>query len=97
MNFGRTVLQGFISPAQLEARPGLDGVWAFDLKDTASLYNQVRSIVVILFLVGAGFENPSLVTALVNVDKESPYPVFKESGSIPPVVDGKPEYQMADG
>ena len=75
----------------------MDGVWAFDLKGTASLYNQVRPIVVILFPVGAGFEHLSLVTALVNVDKESPYPVFEEGGSIPPVVDGKLEYQMADG
>jgi tRNA pseudouridine38/39 synthase len=96
-NFRRTILQGSISPAQLEARPCSDGVWAFDPKGTASLYNQVRPIVVILFLIGAGFEHPSPVTALVNVHKESPYPAFEEGGSIPPVVDGKPEYQMADG
>jgi tRNA pseudouridine38/39 synthase len=69
----------------------------FDLKGTAFLYNQVRHIVAILFLVGAGLEHPSLMTALVNVDKESPYAAFKEGEPTPPIVDRKPEYQIVDG
>ena len=96
-NFRRTILQASISPARLEGKADLDGVWVFDLKGTAFLYNQVRHIVAILFLVGAGLEHPSLMTALLNVDKESPYPTFKEGEPIPPIVDRKPEYQMADG
>jgi tRNA pseudouridine38/39 synthase len=75
----------------------LDGVWVFDLRGTAFLYNQVRHIVAILFLIGAGLEPPSLMTALLNVDKEHPYPAFKEGEPIPPVIDRRPEYQMADG
>ena len=96
-NFRRTILQASISPARLEGKADLDGVWVFDLKGTAFLYNQVRHIVAILFLIGAGLEHPSLMTALVNVDKDSPYPTFKEGEPIPPIVDRKPEYQMADG
>jgi tRNA pseudouridine38/39 synthase len=96
-NFRRTILQASISPARLEGKADLDGVWVFDLKGTAFLYNQVRHIVAILFLIGAGLEHPSLMTALLNVDKENPYPAFKEGEPIPPVVDRKPEYQMADG
>ena len=96
-NFRRTILQASISPARLEDGADLDGVWVFDLKGTAFLYNQVRHIVAILFLIGAGFENPSLMTALINVDNDNPYPAFKEGEPIPPVVERKPEYQMADG
>ena len=96
-NFRRTILQASISPAQLEGKADLDGVWVFDLKGTAFLYNQVRHIVAILFLIGAGLEDPSLMTALVNVDKENPYPAFREGEPMPPIVERKPELQMADG
>ena len=96
-NFRRTILGASISPARLEGKAKLDDIWAFDLKGTAFLYNQVRHIVAILFLVGAGLEHPSLMTALLNVDKENPYPAFKEGEPTPPIVDRKPEYQMADG
>lgn len=96
-NFRRTILRASISPARLEGKTDLDDVWVFDLKGTAFLYNQVRHIVAILLLIGAGLEHPSLMTALLNVDIERPYPAFKEGEPIPPVVDRKPEYQMADG
>jgi len=96
-NFRRTILQASISPARLEGEADLDGVWVFDLKGTAFLYNQVRHIVAILFLIGTGLEDPSIMTALVNVNKENPYPAFKEGEPVPPIVERKPEYQMADG
>jgi len=96
-SFRRTILEASISPARLEGKAGLDGVWVFDLKGTAFLYNQVRHIVAVLFLIGAGLEDPSLMTALVNVDKENPYPAFKEGEPVPPIVERKPEFQMADG
>lgn len=96
-NFRRTILQASVSPARLEGKADLDDVWVFDLKGTAFLYNQVRHIVAILFLIGAGLEHPSLMTALLNVDEKNPYPPFREGEPIPPIVDRKPEYQMADG
>ena len=96
-NFRRTILQASVSPARLKGKADLDGVWVFDLKGTAFLYNQVRHIVAILFLIGAGLEHPSLMTALLNVDKERSRPAFKEGEPTPPIVDRKPEYQMADG
>jgi tRNA pseudouridine38/39 synthase len=96
-NFRRTILQASISPARLEGKAGLDDIWVFDLKGTAFLYNQVRHIMAVLFLVGAGLEHPSLMTALLNVDKECPLPPFRVGEPIPPIVDRKPEYQMADG
>jgi tRNA pseudouridine38/39 synthase len=73
------------------------GMYVFNLIGTAFLYHQVRHIMAILFLVGAGLEPPSIVSALLNADKEHPYGPYKEGEGTPEVVECKPEYQMADG
>ena len=66
-----------------------DDLYVFNLRGSAFLYNQVRHIMAVLFLIGTGLEPPSLMSALLNVSEgaEGDYPV----------VDCKPEYQMADG
>ncbi|KAJ7041169.1 pseudouridine synthase [Mycena alexandri] len=66
------------------------GMHVLDLKGSAFLYHQVRHIMAILFLIGAGLEPPSVVTALLNVE------VGAEGDPSLPVVDTRPEYQMAD-
>ncbi|CAK5271451.1 unnamed protein product [Mycena citricolor] len=70
-----------------------DGMYVFDLVGNAFLYHQVRHIMAILFLVGSGLEPPSVVSALLNV---APGAEGDADASLP-VVDTKPEYQMADG
>lgn len=52
-------------------------LYVFDLVGTAFLYNQVRHIMAVLFLIGAGLEEPSVVTALLNVDASNPYSTDK--------------------
>lgn len=96
-NFKRLILRAEISPVS-PPLPTDDGeqVYVLDLVGTAFLYNQVRHIMAILFLVGTGLEYPSLVTALLNVDAEHPYPPFRAGEPTPPVVATKPIYQMAD-
>lgn len=89
-NFNRRILHAKISPLQ-------NGLYVFDLMGTAFLYNQVRHIVAILFLIGSGVEPPELVSALLNVDADNPKPPFKDGEAPPLVVDRKPEYPMADG
>ena len=68
----------------------------FDLSGTAFLYNQVRHIMAVLFLVGARLEQPKVVTALLNSDPAIPEPPFKDDEDPPEFVTCKPEYQMAD-
>ncbi|PAV15689.1 tRNA pseudouridine synthase [Pyrrhoderma noxium] len=68
----------------------------FDLSGTAFLYNQVRHIMAVLFLVGARLEQPKVVTALLNSDPAIPEPPFKDNEDPPEFVTCKPEYQMAD-
>ncbi|KAF8323213.1 tRNA pseudouridine synthase [Clavulina sp. PMI_390] len=78
-NFYRTILRATITPFQnhysaSSEDSGENGLYVFDLVGTAFLYHQVRHIMGILFLVGSGYEQPSLVDALF------------QTGSTPPVL-----------
>ncbi|KIN96635.1 hypothetical protein M404DRAFT_1006657 [Pisolithus tinctorius Marx 270] len=69
-----------------------DQLYVLDLVGNAFLYHQVRHIMAILFLVGTGLEPPSIIPTLMNIDGlES-----AKTGLQLPIVDRKPEYQMAD-
>ncbi|KAG2159102.1 pseudouridine synthase [Suillus bovinus] len=91
-NFHRCVMRAQINPLRPESDDD-NQVYVFDLVGSAFLYHQVRHIMAVLFLVGTGVEQPSIISALMNVS-------HTESNSLPeselPLVDRKPEYQMAD-
>lgn len=105
--FRRKILRADISPVSIfadnlerdvldqtvEARPHM---YVLDLVGTAFLYNQVRHIAAILFLIGTGLEPPSVMTALLNSDPNYPEPPLSANESPPEFVDRKPEYQIAD-
>ncbi|KAL8804006.1 MAG: hypothetical protein Q9223_005947 [Gallowayella weberi] len=55
-------------------------MYAFKVRGSGFLWHQVRHMVAILFLVGQGLEQPSLIDDLLNIQKTS----------------GKPTYDMAD-
>ncbi|KAF8556764.1 tRNA pseudouridine synthase [Imleria badia] len=73
---------------------GDNAVYVLDLVGSAFLYHQVRHIMAVLFLVGAGLESPSIVPTLLNVTG-SERPLSPTDPPLP-IVDRKPEYQMAD-
>ncbi|GBE87086.1 tRNA pseudouridine(38/39) synthase [Sparassis crispa] len=73
-----------------------DSVYVLDLVGASFLYNQVRHIMAILFLVGTGMERPLVVNALFNTDAANPLPAAKGGEAAPPVVPSKPGYQIAD-
>lgn len=91
-SFTRKILSVSISPAESAAG---ESIYVFDLKGTAFLYNQVRHIMAVLFLVGTGLEHPSVVSSLLNVDPENLTQPLPSEGPYE-VVSSKPEYQMAD-
>ena len=94
-HFKRRILRAEINETRSHA-PQDDRMYVLDLVGTAFLYNQVRHIMAILFLIGTRLEKPSLVTALLNTDPENPYPPFRPDEPTPVVVTTKPIYQMAD-
>ncbi|KAG1865893.1 pseudouridine synthase [Suillus subalutaceus] len=91
-NFHRCIVRAQINLVSPES-DGDNRVYVFDLVGSAFLYHQVRHIMAVLFLVGTGLEQPSIISTLMNV-------CHAESDSLPesqlPLVDRKPEYQMAD-
>lgn len=68
--------------------------FCLDIVGKAFLYHQVRHIMAVLFLVGAGLEHPSVVSSLLNVEERA---VHRRDGDPElEVVTSKPHYQMAD-
>ena len=95
-NYHRSVHRAEISivgPDESDMEAG--AMYVLDLIGNAFLYNQVRSIMAILFLVGSGLEEPHIISSLLNVDPRNPLPPFRPDEPNH-VVDRKPSYQIAD-
>ncbi|KAI5118473.1 hypothetical protein M0805_003734 [Coniferiporia weirii] len=103
-NFRRKILRAEISPASVFAGGSepestartQQHMCVFDLVGTAFLYNQVRHIMAVLLLVGAGLEPSAVVSALLNADPARPAPPYCADEPSPELVTCKPEYQMSD-
>ncbi|KAH6621895.1 pseudouridine synthase [Boeremia exigua] len=61
-------------------------MYAFTLHGSAFLWHQVRSIISILFLIGQGLESPSLVTELLDMDKNPTRPKYEMASDAPLVL-----------
>lgn len=96
-NYNRAIHRAEISlvgPDESDMDAG--AMYVLDLVGNAFLYNQVRSIMAILFLIGSGLEEPHTISSLLNVDPQNPLPPFRPDEPIH-VLDRKPSYQIADG
>ncbi|RDB27487.1 tRNA pseudouridine(38/39) synthase [Hypsizygus marmoreus] len=91
--FRRNVMRAEINVVSVDGDG--KGMYVFNLIGSAFLYHQVRHIMAILFMVGSGLEDPSVVTTLMNVEPGLEKP-DDDSQTPLEVVDRKPEYQMAD-
>ncbi|KAI6123055.1 pseudouridine synthase [Pisolithus croceorrhizus] len=99
-DFRRRILSAQVNPVEpspdlcdITKRAGHDDqLYVFDLVGSAFLYHQVRHIMAVLFLVGTGLEPPSIIPTLMNTDGSE----STKTGLQLPIVDRKPEYQMAD-
>lgn len=61
-------------------------VYVVSLKGTAFLWHQVRHMVAILFLVGQGFESPSIVSELLDTTKNPRKPHYEMASDAPLVL-----------
>lgn len=68
------------------------------LISTFQLYNQVRHIVALLFLIGARLESPNIIDKLLYTSDRTPHTDSTTSltGTDKIEIDGKPSYEMAD-
>ncbi|KAI0998957.1 hypothetical protein K3495_g9238 [Podosphaera aphanis] len=65
---------------------GFPKVYAFTLHGSAFLWHQVRHMVAILFLVGQGLEEPSIVTKLMDVTQNPRRPTYEMAAETPLVL-----------
>ncbi|KAH8819994.1 pseudouridine synthase [Xylogone sp. PMI_703] len=61
-------------------------VYTFTLHGSAFLWHQVRHMVAILFLVGQGLEPPSIVSELLDVEKNPRRPTYEMASDTPLVL-----------
>ncbi|ESZ97330.1 hypothetical protein SBOR_2293 [Sclerotinia borealis F-4128] len=61
-------------------------IYTFTLHGSAFLWHQVRHMVAILFLVGQGLEKPSVVSELLNADKNPGRPTYEMATDTPLVL-----------
>jgi len=61
-------------------------VYSFNVNGTAFLWHQIRHMVAILFMVGQGLENPSIVSTLLDVEKTPRRPMYAMSDEVPLVL-----------
>lgn len=61
-------------------------VYYFHVRGSAFLWHQIRHMVAVLFLVGQGFEKPSIVTELLDVSKYPRKPGYTMADEVPLVL-----------
>ncbi|GFZ46923.1 hypothetical protein JCM24511_04148 [Saitozyma sp. JCM 24511] len=61
----------------------VDGMIIFNLIGTAFLWHQVRHVIGVLFLVGSKLEQPSLVSSLLDVEKNPSKPNYQMGDPLP--------------
>ncbi|EAQ86611.1 hypothetical protein CHGG_07864 [Chaetomium globosum CBS 148.51] len=77
--------QGF-KPESLVGGTTYPKVYYFHVRGSAFLWHQIRHMVAILFLVGQGLEKPSIVTDLLDVEKNPRKPNYAMAEEVPLVL-----------
>ncbi|KAK2761249.1 hypothetical protein FQN54_001771 [Arachnomyces sp. PD_36] len=66
--------------------PSAAKIYTFTVHGSAFLWHQVRHMVSILFLIGQGFESPSLIKDLLDVEKNPRRPTYELASDAPLVL-----------
>ncbi|WPH00407.1 Hypothetical protein R9X50_00323400 [Acrodontium crateriforme] len=82
-------------------------LYYFEVRGSAFLWHQVRHLVAVLFLVGQGYEKPSIIDELLDIEKTPAKPHYEMASDAPLVLwdcifpqpdEVKPvEYEQSDG
>lgn len=95
-NFERRIFHAGIHevrPTAVEASPAEDQravmtpkLYYFEVRGSAFLWHQVRHLVAMLFLVGQGYEEPSIIDDLLDVQKTPAKPMYDMASDVPLVL-----------
>jgi tRNA pseudouridine38/39 synthase len=72
--------------ASEKSKPKETDMYMFEIEGTAFLWHQVRMMTAVLFMVGSGKEDPSIITTLLDVDKHPRRPQYNMSNEGPLVL-----------
>ncbi|KZO95569.1 tRNA pseudouridine synthase [Calocera viscosa TUFC12733] len=87
---------GFPPGHTSEARLIDPTLYVLNVRGHGFLWHQIRHIAAVLFLVGQGLEEPTVVSSLLNADPANSLPPFRAGEQPPEVVESKPVYDIAD-
>lgn len=78
----------YLSELGVGGAPGgpLPKVYAFKVRGSAFLWHQIRHMVAVLFLVGQGLEPPSIVSELLDVERNPRKPNYEMAHEVPLVL-----------
>lgn len=90
-NFERRVLHADIHKvtpdhSTTHMTPSQPQLYCFSVHGSAFLWHQVRHLVAVLFLVGQGYEDPSIVDKLLDVEQTPSKPVYDMASDAPLVL-----------
>ncbi|KKF93587.1 putative tRNA pseudouridine synthase C25B8.05 [Ceratocystis platani] len=77
---------GPVKSEGLEMNPRGTKVYYFSVKGSAFLWHQIRCMVYVLFLVGQGLEEPSVILDLLDVEKTPARPAYPMADDVPLVL-----------
>ncbi|KKA30258.1 hypothetical protein TD95_002212 [Thielaviopsis punctulata] len=77
---------GPVAQTQLDANPHGTKMYYFSVKGSAFLWHQIRCMVYVLFLVGQGLEEPSVIRDLLDVKKNPARPAYPMADDVPLVL-----------
>ncbi|CCH59874.1 hypothetical protein TBLA_0C00580 [Henningerozyma blattae CBS 6284] len=75
-NYNRTIISADILPINGD-------FYCFDLVGSAFLWHQVRCMMAILFLIGQGLEEPSLINLMLDIEKTPRKPIYDMASDVP--------------
>ncbi|KAI1480671.1 pseudouridine synthase [Daldinia eschscholtzii] len=73
-------------PAGMDLQDKFPKVYYFHVRGTAFLWHQIRCMVAIIFLVGQGLEDPSIVDKLLDFEAEPRRPNYQLADDVPLVL-----------
>ncbi|KAI1813354.1 pseudouridine synthase [Poronia punctata] len=74
------------SSSEEETRMGYPKVYYFHVRGSAFLWHQIRCMISVLFLVGQGYEDPSIIDRLLDIEAEPRRPVYNLASDLPLVL-----------
>ncbi|EME83059.1 uncharacterized protein MYCFIDRAFT_136942 [Pseudocercospora fijiensis CIRAD86] len=89
-DFSRRIFHAGIHEVQSQGGsvvdPSSPKLFYFEVRGSAFLWHQVRHLVAVLFLVGQGYESPSIVDELLDIGKTPAKPHYEMASDIPLVL-----------